>query len=295
MNSSIFSRNFKKISDSNEYINYYLMLVDYDFFDHLVLRENRNEKISLKKSAEEITNSIFNACIGEVISYGNLERNELTQDSHINCIDKYFENHEFYICIAYDLKNKYISSPAYPEKTGGLREVLPLLIKSYHSKLSINELHRKCIAEIDEIIKDTIATVIENNNTRWFNHNSGSHGFFDSPQIINWLIENIRVSKKIIDLAYFKNTYRDKLKVIASKDSTYYQNENYYERSIDINLSRIITQLDGLIENIILINVKTNNLKIINNIFIKKSNETSSRINKYLSPYIMKKFRYMTP
>lgn len=268
-------------------MNYYLMLVNYNFFDHLILKKYRDKKIYLKKSAEEIANSIFNASIGEVLSYGDLERNELTKDSHSYCIDKYFENHEFYICIAYELKNKYISSPKYLEKFGGLKEVFLLLIKLYHSKLSISELHRKCITEIDAIIKDTIVFCIEHHNIRWFNNGNGLQGFFDMPQITTWLIENISVSKKIIDLTYFKNTYRDKLKVIASQASAHYQNEPFYQNSIDINLNNINRQLDGLIEKVILINVKTKNLKIINEIFIKKNHEATFRINKYLSPYMM--------
>lgn len=208
INASVTNKYVFSIPGSKEYVQYQQMLIDFDFFEHLILRKQK--KIKLSESMQLIANLTYNACLAFCIKNAGINDDLYDENIHITEFDNLLNNIDFYLCIVYNFQNKYIEIPEYAQKTKTIKELIPIYINYYLNLLSQNKLNEYAKIKINKIIEKHIANIISEAN--FYSEGSGKiSGLFNGWVIFDFFCNNIKADKTLCELIRFRDDFHTEL------------------------------------------------------------------------------------
>lgn len=246
INSSLFDEKKTSIPNSSQYEYYYKMLVDYDFFEHLIIKSEN--KLHLKKEIHEICIYTYDACFAFYAKQANIVHNDRI---HIEKLDGLLNDINFHICLTYNLHDKYIVTPEYISKKIKISELALKFFINYESSLSPHELMKFLVSKTNDLITTTTREIIRNHNYFYHNQISSTYGLFNENCICDYFSKNLKFNNKTADIIIFRDNFHQNLKKLIEDTSSYYKNTNAYRSNISNAANMISNEIENLIGKII--------------------------------------------
>ncbi|SEL41503.1 Putative phage abortive infection protein [Kosakonia sacchari] len=273
INASIFGE--KKLPDSSQYEKYYKMLMDYDFFEHLVIKDNNSRH--LKKEMKDLSLQTYNACF---IFYAKKAGYWCNDKEHIEKVNDLLEDVNFFICLAYNLHDKYITLPGYIKSKVTISELAVMLFKSYQGQLSVECLVEFLSVEMDKSTNSSVKTMLENENYFCYDYRLGksNYGFFNAESLCEFICDNLKFDNHIQEIIKFRDGFHKDVRTRIKETSSQFESEELYSLNVRDAMSEICKIIDGVAGKIIKMKQLMDYEYDIEDVFELKKNELESYI-----------------
>lgn len=266
INASVFDGKKFLIPDSNQYKYYYRMLMDYDFFEHLIIKSEDN--LHLKKVMKELSYNVYQATID---FYTKLAGFSLNDKMHLKKVDELFGDVDFYICLVYDLRGKYITIPEYIPSGIKLSDLAVLLFKQYQERLSPNELLYHLSKKTDEIILENSKGFISNiNYYHKQNLVESRYGLFNYLDMCELITSNLKFNNEMHDIITFRDNCRKDVRECIEKSSKTHKANPLYSYDVSKSVDDICEMIENISTKLILMRQEINYGNDIKKVFNKK-------------------------
>jgi len=284
INSSVINKNQFSISDSSQYESYYNMLIDYDFFEHLVIEHA--QMINLKERMHYISSLTYNSSLAYYTKDIDLHLHEFNvkENVHIEKFDELLNDVNFYICLAYDLQGKYIKTPDYLKERKTIGELITLFVSAYQKKLSPQLFLEFTSNKLSEYVESQVVGVIEAGSYYYRTHLSADiiHGFYHKDEVIDFLLENINFIKSMNHLIIFRDGFTYDLKKILIKNCRQRESDEIFSYNMNNSISLISKKIEFLCTKLILLKQRMK--------YYDEPSDIMSNIRKELDDHITIKF-----
>ncbi|WP_315312906.1 putative phage abortive infection protein [Pantoea vagans] len=253
-NASIVDNKIFNIHGSESYSYFHEMLKDFDFFEHLNI--NTDEKISLEKSIEKVVYNTYESCRIFYFESALLRTESSDKNPHISGLIKLLSNPNFFICLAYDLKNKTIYTNNIFVESFSMNEMLSINLKSKIEKLNEEELNSYIPRKTNKIYKARIKNIINRNCEIYTSPSSSTYGLYRAQEIIDFFSSSIRYDNPLRELLIFRDDFHSTLKSLILDLSFYHAHLDLYEYSVNRNYCEIVKEVSPIIDELIDLRVK---------------------------------------
>ena len=274
INASVFDEKKSLIPDSNQYKYYYKMLMDYDFFEHLIIKNE--DKLNLKKVMKELSYNVYQATID---FYTKLAGFSINDKMHLKKVDELFEDTDFYICLIYNLRCKYIIIPEYIPSDVKLSDLAILLFKQSQERLSSNELLSHLSKKTDEIIFENIEGFISNiNYYHKQNYFESRYGLFNHLDMCELITSNLKFNNQLHDIIMFRDNCRKDVRECIENSSKDLKANQLYSFDVKVAVDAICERIEIISTKLILMRQEINYGNDIKNVFNQKRDELTSYV-----------------
>lgn len=251
-NASIVDGKIFEINDSESYLYYNSMLKDFDFFEHL--NTHIDKKISLVEVAKDVAYNTYESCY---LYYrlkfidGADERNS----PHIIKLKEFLLNPNFFICLAYNLKNKAVDTNGFHKKSLSINEILIFSLSEHIEKLNKEDLDDYISRKINEYYKKKVKEIIHSKNIIYIEVSCSSstsmEGLFYTAELIDLFASFMRYDIPMKDLLISRDNFHPKLKSFILNSSCHHENKKLYQYSVNLCYKGIIKEISPLIDELI--------------------------------------------
>ncbi|EOZ4764732.1 TPA: hypothetical protein ACW7MP_000329 [Enterobacter hormaechei] len=252
-NASVINNETFELNDSESYSYYNAMLKDFDFFEHLKTRVNK--KINLEELAKEVAYTTYESC------YAYFYRREFMVDAdsknspHIIKLREFLLEPDFFICLAYNLKNKAIDISDSLQKKLSIKEMLILSLNEHIKTLNEEELSAYISCKTNEFYKERVEKIIQNNNNIYtdtsYLSSTSIKGLYYNEELIKFFTSYMRYDISMESLLIYRDDFHSTVKSLILNSSSLHNKKDWYEYSVDISYNRIIREISPLIDELI--------------------------------------------
>lgn len=254
-NSAVINRKSFYLPDSEQYSNFHKMLVDFSFFEHLNMQEKAG--LNLKEEIKKITLKTYDSCMSFYFLETHYHFHFSARDAHLASLKALFEDPYFFICLTYNLQNKYLPIPSYVQNKLPLAFLSLLYFKSSMMELNESALEEYISENINAKLSKTIRQTVSESNVIVFKVFSDFRcELYDSPRITNYITEVLKFDNSIDNLIKFRDNHHRKLKSTMRKASSYNAKEEEYDAAFKSSFNSISENITKLTD--MLIEVKQN-------------------------------------
>lgn len=280
VNSSTYDNRYFYTHYSSQYKSFQDMLNDYDFFEHLIIKE---EGLPIKSKIKSISFSIYPACLAFYLNKCTSAcRDEYT---HLNELKNLFNDANFFVCFIYNLKNKYIIPPPYIKNKMSIAQLMLIYFEEYNSQVNLSNLNIYIKEEANEELKYKITRILNRFNVRWYPNSftDGTVGFFNINEITNFLSSKINLEQSSTNLSNFKRILGNELFLKIKESTSYYEGVSNYEEILQFNTNGIITGINEIIDESLSLKNHLDNQEELEQLFFKKKKELEIQFKKYMN------------
>lgn len=228
INASVTKDKKLAIRDSFQYEKYYDMLMDYDFFEHLVIKNNN--QLHLKEVMKDLSLKTYNACFEYYFDQAGYVCNK---DVHIEKANDLIGDVNFFICLSYNLKNKYIVLPEYIKSKASVSALSVKIFKAYHKQLSVMGFLDFFSVKMDKSTGEEIKYFVENANYfHKYDFGSSNYGFFNATSLCEYISAGLKFSNTTQDLIKFRDGFHQAIDGLIRNTSIMFSDERLYLENI---------------------------------------------------------------
>lgn len=252
-NASVINDKIFKISDSKSYSYYNAMLQDFDFFEHLKI--GIDKKIILQESLKEVVYSTYESCRLFYLGRETIDNVNKKESFHIVKLKELLSNPNFFICLAYNLKNKAIDTTSFQKGMLSVNEMLTFYMREHIEKLNEEELNSYISIETNGYYKKMVAEIIHRKNviyndvSHW--NSSSTSGLYNAEKVIDFLNSTMRCDNPMKELLIFRDSFHSTLISLILNTSCDLKNRELYEYSVRRSHREIIREISPLIDALI--------------------------------------------
>jgi len=174
---------------------------------------------------------------------------------HIVKLKELLSNPNFFICLAYNLKNKAIDTTSFQKGMLSVNEMLTFYMREHIEKLNEEELNSYISIETNGYYKKMIAEIIHRKNviyndvSHW--NSSSTSGLYNAEKVIDFLNSTMRCDNPMKELLIFRDSFHPTLISLILNTSCDLKNRELYEYSVRRSHSEIIREISPLIDALI--------------------------------------------
>jgi hypothetical protein len=251
-NASVIDGRIFEIHDGESYLYYNSMLKDFDFFEHL--NTHAEKTISLEELNEVVSCNTYESCY---LYY----RSKFTEDAdgknslHIIKLKEFLYDPDFFICLAYNLKNKAIDTNSFPQKLLSINEILILSLSECIERLNEEELNTYISCKTNEFYKERIEEIIQRKNNIYidvsYSSSTSMKGLYYSAEIIEFFTSFMCYDTSMKTLLIFRDDFHSTLKSFILNSSKHHENQYWYQYSVNMSYEGIHKEISPLIDELI--------------------------------------------
>lgn len=252
-NASVINNKTFNLNDCESYSYYNAMLKDFDFFEHLKPRVNK--QIDLEQVAKEVTYTTYESCYVYFYRREFMENADSKNRHHITKLKEFLLNPDFFICLAYNLKNKTIDISRSLQKTFSIKEILLISLNEHIKTLNEEELIAYISCKANEFYKERVEEIIQNNNNIYTSethlYSTSIKGLYYDKELIKFFTCYMRYDISMESLLIFRDDFHSTIKSLILNASSLHNKKDWYEYSVDVSYNRITEEISSLIEELI--------------------------------------------
>lgn len=252
-NASVINDKVFNISNSESYSYYNTMLQDFDFFEHL--QTSIDKKIILEEALKEVVHSTYESCYLYYLGFETIEKVNNKKSFHIDKLKTLLSNPDFFICLAYNLKNKAIDTTNFKEGMLSVKEMLTSYMCEHIEKLNKEELNDYISLKTNKSYEERITKIIREENVIYNSistlSKSGTAGLYNAEKVIDYFKSTMRYDNPMIELLIFRDSFHPTLKSLILDTSCNFKSKTLYEYSVNKSYNEIIRKTSLLIDDLI--------------------------------------------
>lgn len=274
-NASVIDGKIFDIKNSESYSYYNSMLKSFDFFEHLKIKAD--EKINLEGLSEEIAYKTYESCYLYYSNRNFMMSEDSRNNPHIIRLKEFLSNPYFFICLAYNTKNRaiYTSSPL--DELLSLKEILIISLSKHIEKLNEEDLNSYISRKTNEFYKERVEQIIKSRNDIYthVSHSSSTsiRGLYYESEIIELFTSRMRYDVAMKDLLIFRDNFHSTLKKLILNSSSHHKHQYWYQYSVNMSQSEIIKGISPLVDELISLRNRITYTKLPSEVLENKKKE----------------------